>query len=193
MEQVPRSPTDLRTCILLAKDKGWLVAYFDVAFAGKRKPAGVLSPILNGCQFFYTGLRAPNPSAPATRGSFRPAPALVAPRDSTSLPGQRRAARPRRSRSLERNSWPRTLYNLGAKVAKTDLFPVGPRPSGAGHVRPLARRPRKMVPCRNTWQSVKSTAGGFADIAWRQQQFACWHASSKNSVTSIGFSPSFPS
>jgi hypothetical protein len=71
----PRSPTAF-ILHLLAKDKGWLAAYFDV-----------LSRV-NGSQqsyftdpehlpFFYTGLRAPDPSAPATRGSFRPAPGLL--------------------------------------------------------------------------------------------------------------------
>ena len=61
---------------LLAKDKGWLVAYFDVlSRVGGTQQAYFTDP--NRLRLFYEGLRAPGPSSPATRGSFRPAPALL--------------------------------------------------------------------------------------------------------------------
>jgi hypothetical protein len=61
---------------LLAKDKGWLSAYFDVLsrISGVQQ-AYFIEP--NRLPLFYAGLRAPDPSSPATRGSFRPAPALL--------------------------------------------------------------------------------------------------------------------
>jgi hypothetical protein len=61
---------------LLAKDKGWLAAYFDVlSRAGGMQQAYFTDP--HRLRLFYAGLRAPDPSSPATRGSFRPAPALL--------------------------------------------------------------------------------------------------------------------
>jgi hypothetical protein len=61
---------------LLAKDKGWLIAYFDVL----SRVSGIQQAYFTDphrLPLFYAGLRAPDPSAPATRGSFRPAPALL--------------------------------------------------------------------------------------------------------------------
>ena len=61
---------------LLAKDKGWLAAYFDVL----SRLSGTQQAYFTDADrlpFFYAALRAPNPSTPATRGSFRPAPALL--------------------------------------------------------------------------------------------------------------------
>jgi len=61
---------------LLAKDKGWLAAYFDVlSRAGGLQRAYFTDP--HRLRLFYEGLRAPDTSVPATRGSFRPAPALL--------------------------------------------------------------------------------------------------------------------
>jgi hypothetical protein len=61
---------------LLAKDKGWLAAYFDVlSRVGGIRQAYFTDP--HRLPLFYAGLRAPDPSSPATRGSFRPAPALL--------------------------------------------------------------------------------------------------------------------
>ncbi|MGA9978573.1 MAG: hypothetical protein WBQ08_08065 [Candidatus Sulfotelmatobacter sp.] len=61
---------------LLAKDKGWLIAYFDVlSRAGAMQQAYFTDP--HRLRLFYAGLRAADPSSPATRGSFRPAPALL--------------------------------------------------------------------------------------------------------------------
>ena len=61
---------------LLAKDKGWLVAYFDaLARVTGARQAYFTDP--HRLRLFYEGLRAPDPSSPATRGSFRPAPALL--------------------------------------------------------------------------------------------------------------------
>lgn len=61
---------------LLAKDKGWLVAYFDVL----SRVSGTQQAYFTDARrlrLFYAALRAPDPSVPATRGSFRPAPALL--------------------------------------------------------------------------------------------------------------------
>jgi len=61
---------------LLAKDKGWLVAYFDVL----SRLSGIQQAYFTDphrLRLFYTALRTPEPSAPATRGSFRPAPSLL--------------------------------------------------------------------------------------------------------------------
>jgi len=61
---------------LLAKDKGWLAAYFDVlSRTSGRQQEYFTEP--NRLKFFYSGLRAPDPGAPATRGSFRPAPWML--------------------------------------------------------------------------------------------------------------------
>jgi hypothetical protein len=61
---------------LLAKDKGWLAAYFDaLSRAGGKQQAYFTEP--ERLRRFYEGLRAPDPSGPATRGSFRPAPELL--------------------------------------------------------------------------------------------------------------------
>jgi hypothetical protein len=61
---------------LLAKDKGWLMAYFDVLsrISGAQQ-AYFTNP--NRLPLFYAALRAPDPSTPATKGSFRPAPPLL--------------------------------------------------------------------------------------------------------------------
>jgi hypothetical protein len=61
---------------LLAKDKGWLVAYFDVlSRVSGTQQAYFTDP--RRLRLFYAALRAPDPSATSTRGSFRPAPALL--------------------------------------------------------------------------------------------------------------------
>src|ERR1700722_1933692 len=61
---------------LVAKDKGWLAAYFDVL---SRASANQQAYFTQGhrLRFFYEGLRAPDTSFKATRGTFRPAPALL--------------------------------------------------------------------------------------------------------------------
>jgi hypothetical protein len=61
---------------LLAKDKGWLIAYFDVL----SRVSGTQQEYFTNphrLRFFYAGLRAPDPSALATKGFYRPAPALL--------------------------------------------------------------------------------------------------------------------
>jgi hypothetical protein len=61
---------------LLARDKGWLAAYFDVlSRAGGNQQSYFIEP--HRLRLFYEGLRAPDPSSKATYGSFRPAPALL--------------------------------------------------------------------------------------------------------------------
>jgi len=61
---------------LLAKDKGWLTAYFDVlSRVSGSQQAYFTDP--NRLPLFYTGLRAADTSSSATKGSFRPAPALL--------------------------------------------------------------------------------------------------------------------
>jgi hypothetical protein len=61
---------------LLAKDKGWLAAYFDVLSRASAKQQEYFTES-HRLRLFYSGLRAPDPSSPATRGSFRPAPWLL--------------------------------------------------------------------------------------------------------------------
>jgi len=61
---------------LLARDKGWLAAYFDVLSRAGAKQQAYFSEA-HRLRFFYDGLRAPDPSAPATRGTFRPAAWLL--------------------------------------------------------------------------------------------------------------------
>ena len=61
---------------LLARDKGWLIAYFDaLSRVSAVQQAYFTDP--HRLRLFYAGLRAPDPSAPATRGFYRPAPALL--------------------------------------------------------------------------------------------------------------------
>jgi hypothetical protein len=61
---------------LLAKDNGWLAAYFDVlSRVGATQQAYFTDP--QRLRFFYEGLSATNSSTRATRGSFRPAPAML--------------------------------------------------------------------------------------------------------------------
>lgn len=71
----PASPTAFVTK-LLAKDKGWLAAYFDVLSrtSGKRQAYFTDAHRLG---FFYAGLRAPSLSVEATKGVFRPAPSML--------------------------------------------------------------------------------------------------------------------
>ena len=75
---VGASPASPATFVskLLAKDKGWLMAYFDVlSRAGGIQQAYFADP--HRLPFFYAGLRTSGFSVPATRGSFRPAPAML--------------------------------------------------------------------------------------------------------------------
>lgn len=75
---VGASPTSPASFVfrLLAKDKGWLAAYFDaLSRANGKQQAYFTEP--ERLRQFYEGLRAPDPSVPATRGSFRPAPELL--------------------------------------------------------------------------------------------------------------------
>jgi hypothetical protein len=61
---------------LLSKDKGWLVAYFDVlsSIGGKQQTYFTEGQRLHR---FYAALRAPSDSMSATTGVFRPAPWLL--------------------------------------------------------------------------------------------------------------------
>ena len=61
---------------LLARDKGWLAAYFDVLSRVSGKQQAYFTE-RNRLRLFYEGLRTPNFSYPATRGAFRPAPSLL--------------------------------------------------------------------------------------------------------------------
>jgi hypothetical protein len=61
---------------LLAKDRGWLAAYFDVLSRVGAKQQEYFTDSRR-LRPFYNALRAPDPGAPATRGSFRPAPWLL--------------------------------------------------------------------------------------------------------------------
>jgi len=71
----PESPSSF-VLKLLARDKGWLAAYFDVlSRASAKQQAYFTDP--RRLRFFFNGVRAADSSAPATRGSFRPAPAML--------------------------------------------------------------------------------------------------------------------
>ena len=61
---------------LVAKDKGWLAAYFDVlSRIGGSQQAYFTEP--DRLRLFYSALRASDSSVKATRGVFRPAPDLL--------------------------------------------------------------------------------------------------------------------
>jgi hypothetical protein len=71
----PDSPGDFIPRLLL-KDKGWLVAYFDVLSSiSGRQQAYFTEP--QRLHRFYSALRSPSDSASATMGVFRPAPWLL--------------------------------------------------------------------------------------------------------------------
>lgn len=61
---------------LLAKDKGWLAAYFDALSRTSQERQKYFTD-QRRLRHFYEALRAPDPSAEATRGVFRPAPGLL--------------------------------------------------------------------------------------------------------------------
>jgi hypothetical protein len=71
------SPTSPAAFIprLLAGDKGWMTAYFDVLSRVSKSHQTYFTESKR-LRLFYTALRAPNPSG-ATTGAFRPAPALL--------------------------------------------------------------------------------------------------------------------
>ncbi len=61
---------------LIARDHGWLAAYFDVlSRANPQLQAYFTDP--HHLHATYNALRAPDPSAKATRGTFRPAPSML--------------------------------------------------------------------------------------------------------------------
>jgi hypothetical protein len=71
----PASPASF-VLKLVARDKGWLIAYFDaLSRVSAVQQAYFTDP--HRLRLFYAGLRAPDPSSPATRGFYRPAPALL--------------------------------------------------------------------------------------------------------------------
>jgi hypothetical protein len=61
---------------LLARDKGWLIAYFDVLSRVSRSQQAYLTES-HRLGLFYDGLRSLDPSAGATVGTFRPNPELL--------------------------------------------------------------------------------------------------------------------
>jgi hypothetical protein len=61
---------------LLARDKGWLTAYFDVLSRVSRSQQAYFTES-HRLRLFYDALRGPDSSASATKGIFRPAPALL--------------------------------------------------------------------------------------------------------------------
>lgn len=71
----PASPAAFLTR-LLAKDKGWLAAYFDVlSRATQQQQEYFTDP--RRLRFFYSGLRTPEAAGGAVRGAFRPAPGML--------------------------------------------------------------------------------------------------------------------
>ncbi|HEY1677364.1 MAG TPA: hypothetical protein VGG04_06655 [Candidatus Sulfotelmatobacter sp.] len=61
---------------LLAKDKGWLAAYFDVLSRATQQQQEYFTDARR-LRFFYSGLRAPEAAGGAIRGAFRPAPGML--------------------------------------------------------------------------------------------------------------------
>jgi len=61
---------------LLVRDRGWLAAYFDALSRANQTQQAYFTDA-HRLRRFYDALRTPNPSAKATRGSFRPAPGLL--------------------------------------------------------------------------------------------------------------------
>ncbi len=61
---------------LLARDKGWLIAYFDVLSRVSRSQQAHFTES-HRLRLFYDGLRSLDPSAGATAGIFRPNPELL--------------------------------------------------------------------------------------------------------------------
>jgi hypothetical protein len=61
---------------LLATDRGWLAAYFDV-LSRVRSDQQVYFTEPHRLRLFYEAVRSSDPSSSATRGIFRPAPALL--------------------------------------------------------------------------------------------------------------------
>ena len=75
---VGTSPTNPTAFVerLLAKDKGWLAAYFDaLSRVSGDQQAYFIDP--HRLAYFYDGLRATDSHAMATKGAFRPAPGLL--------------------------------------------------------------------------------------------------------------------
>jgi hypothetical protein len=71
----PASPAAF-TSRLLAKDKGWMMAYFDVLSRANGTRQAYFTNA-HRLRLFYRGLHSVDPSVPATKGSFRPAPSLL--------------------------------------------------------------------------------------------------------------------
>lgn len=71
----PRSPAAFIER-LLARDRGWLTAYFDVLSRASGTSQAYFTEGRR-LELFYAGLRAPYASSSPTRGIFRPAPALL--------------------------------------------------------------------------------------------------------------------
>lgn len=71
----PRSPSEFVSS-LLAKDKGWLAAYFD-ALSRIPQARQTYFTEAHRLKHFYAAFRSPDPSADAARPTFRPAPALL--------------------------------------------------------------------------------------------------------------------
>jgi hypothetical protein len=71
----PASPAAFVTK-LLAKDKGWLAAYFDVLSRATQSQQQYFTDSRR-LRFFYSSLRAPDAAGGAIRGAFRPAPGML--------------------------------------------------------------------------------------------------------------------
>jgi len=71
----PRSPAEF-VLHMLAKDKGWLAAYFDALCRVDQSQQARFTQA-HRLQHFYEAFRTPPPSADAARAAFRPAPAAL--------------------------------------------------------------------------------------------------------------------
>ena len=61
---------------LIARDRGWMAAYFDVLARANPSQQAYFTDARH-LRVFYNALRTPDPSAKATRGTFRPAPSML--------------------------------------------------------------------------------------------------------------------
>jgi len=108
---------------LIAKDKGWAAAYFDVLSRTSRAQQAYFTDPRR-LHYFYEGLRTIDPNSAATIGSFRPAPDLlllaarlqIQPDGEPLIPGNI----PVWKEILQQKNNPRAVRMLGKKINLTN-------------------------------------------------------------------------
>ena len=176
---------------LLAKDKGWLIAYFDVlSRVSGTQQAYFTDP--HRLPFFYAGTARPGSFSPRHQGFFQTGPGTVA---SGQLDFSLRAAASRSCRGISKSG--KTFFsqwhnsNFARKLGKQTSRLTSRGSACANDVCPVPRVRPIVDRCRCTWRSVNSTADDLRDIDWHRRRSACWRASSRNSAISTGSFPSF--